>query len=53
MIPHPWFRWFAWRPVVTEDRGVRWLRFVYRRRQWGKDMPGMPLVSWWRHRVEL
>lgn len=27
-----WFRWFAWHPVKTVDRGWRWLRFVNRRR---------------------
>lgn len=27
-----WFRWFAWRPVETIDRGWRWLRPVWRRR---------------------
>lgn len=28
----PSFRWFAYRPVWTQDRGLRWLRLVYRRR---------------------
>ena len=28
----PAFRWFAWRPVRTQDRGWRWLRKVWRRR---------------------
>jgi hypothetical protein len=27
-----WYRWFAWRPVETVDRGTQWLRFVHRRR---------------------
>ena len=27
-----WFRWFAWRPVHTVDRGWRWLRVVHKRR---------------------
>jgi len=27
-----WYRWFAWRPVETVDRGRQWLRFVHRRR---------------------
>lgn len=27
-----WWRWFAWRPVETVDRGWVWLRVVYRRR---------------------
>jgi hypothetical protein len=28
----PWVRWFAWRPVNTEDYGLQWLRYVYKRR---------------------
>ena len=28
----PWFRWFAWRPVETADRGWQWLRVVNCRR---------------------
>ena len=24
----PWHRWFAWRPVLTEQHGWRWLRVV-------------------------
>ncbi len=28
----PVFRWFAWHPTNTEDRGWRWLTFVNRRR---------------------
>ena len=27
-----WFRWFAWKPVETVDRGWRWLRPVWKRR---------------------
>ncbi len=27
-----WFRWFAWHPVETVDRGWQWLRVVNRRR---------------------
>ena len=32
-----WFRWFAWRPVETVDRGWRWMRPVWRRRIAKKD----------------
>jgi len=28
----PWWRWFAWRPIRTLDRGWVWLRPVWRRR---------------------
>lgn len=27
-----WWRWFAWRPVESVDRGWVWLRPVWRRR---------------------
>jgi hypothetical protein len=27
-----WYRWFAWHPVETADRGWRWLLPVWRRR---------------------
>ena len=27
----PWFRWFAWFPVWTHDRGTIWLRMVWKR----------------------
>ena len=26
-----WHRWFAWKPVYTVDRGMRWLIFVWKR----------------------
>jgi hypothetical protein len=45
------FRWFAWRPVWTVDRGWTWLRYV-----WRKHVPpvlGVPGAVWtWEHRVE-
>jgi hypothetical protein len=41
----PWFRWYAWRPVRTEDRGWRWLRFVWRRRCQSHDYLDGPTVS--------
>lgn len=27
-----WWQWFAWRPTDTVDRGLVWLRPVWRRR---------------------
>ena len=37
----PWFRWFAWRPTLTVDRGWRWLRPVWKRRIGKHDyLPG-------------
>lgn len=33
----PTFRWFAWRPVFTRDRGWRWLRMVNRHRVFYDD----------------
>lgn len=42
----PWFRWFAWHPVKTADRGWRWLRPVWRcRYQTKMSLPG-PTYQW-------
>lgn len=47
----PWFRWFAWRPVFTTDRGWRWLRPVWRRRYQAKlHLPG-PVTQWFTSQV--
>jgi hypothetical protein len=46
-----WFRWFAWHPVWTTDRGWRWLRVV-----WRCHTPPPPIqgADWYfEHRVEL
>jgi len=40
-----WYRWFAWRPVQTLDRGWRWLRPVWRRRVMLK--PSLPGSGMW------
>ncbi|KAB2808330.1 hypothetical protein F9L07_22710 [Pimelobacter simplex] len=46
------FRWFAWHPVHTGDRGWRWLRPVWRQRYQTKvHLPG-PIHQWWHHDVE-
>ena len=47
----PTFRWFAWHPVWTEDRGWRWLRFVWRRR-WYLDLVDQAAHASWVHVVE-
>ena len=49
----PWFRWFAWRPVHTLDRGWRWMRPVWRRRCMLHDyLPdGGAGEFWWQHVV--
>lgn len=47
----PWHRWFAWRPVRTVDRGLRWLRPLWRRRYQTKGhLPG-PTYHWFHHAV--
>ena len=46
------FRWFAWRPVWTYDRGWVWLRPVWRRHEPPRDIPGVPTCWTWSHRVE-
>lgn len=52
---HPtgeWYRWFAWRPTRTLDRGWRWLRFVWKRPcQKDIDLPG-PITTWFQTVVE-
>lgn len=48
----PWFRWFAWRPVRTMDRGWRWLRPVWRRRYQSKSHLQGPMFQWFHHVVE-
>lgn len=35
------YRWFAWYPVSTTDRGLRWMQFVYKRKYCPHDyLPG-------------
>lgn len=52
------FRWFAWHPVDTGDRGWRWLRFVWRQRVWYKRMGPDAMDfryydgSYWLYRVD-
>lgn len=48
----PAFRWFAWRPVWTDDRGWRWLRMVWRRRFF-PSLDGQPAMSWFVHSVDV
>lgn len=47
----PAFRWFAWRPAWTDDRGWRWLRPVWRRRLY-LDLMGQPAMAWFVHSVD-
>ncbi len=47
----PWFRWFAWRPVCTTDRGWRWLRPVWRRRYQTKPHLSGPVMCWFNESV--
>lgn len=48
----PEFRWFAWHPVDTDDRGWRWLRMVWRRREYNHvPFPGLADFRSWAHRV--
>ena len=41
-----WYRWFAWRPVRTLDRGWRWLRVVHRRRVQTHAFLDGPVLTW-------
>lgn len=50
----PWFRWFAWRPVHTVDRGWRWMRPVWRRRvQKHHYLPGGGRDFWFQVAVSI
>lgn len=41
------FRWFAWHPVRTDDRGWRWLRAVWRKRYYFPiGLPDAPDPIW-------
>lgn len=43
----PWHRWYAWRPVQTEQHGWRWLRTVQRARYYFPDwLHGAPGPIW-------
>lgn len=48
----PWFRWFAWHPVRTDDRGWRWLRPVWRRRMQSHEYLDGPIVTDWQTVVD-
>lgn len=48
----PWFRWFAWHPVRTDDRGWRWLRPVWRRRMQTHDYLDGPTLTDWQSVVD-
>jgi hypothetical protein len=46
-----WYRWFAWRPIETVDRGTQWLRFVYRRRIYKHQYLDGGADWWFQHAV--
>lgn len=48
-----WYRWFAWHPVETVDRGWRWMTVVNRRRIHKKQhLDGGP-DFWFQHAVKV
>ncbi len=47
-----WWRWYAWYPVRTLDRGWRWLCWIERRALVTKpNLPGPIGDPWHQHRV--
>jgi hypothetical protein len=48
-----WFRWFAWRPVDTVDRGWRWLVVVHRRRIHKHQYLSGGMDWWFQHAVKV
>lgn len=49
----PWWRWFAWRPVETVDRGKVWLRLVWRRRIHKHQYLNGGRDFWFQHAVNI
>ena len=53
MSYEPWFCWFAWHLVDTKDRGWRWLRILWRRKEYQPlGIPYSPSYLWI-HRCSL
>lgn len=48
-----WYRWFAWRPVETVDRGKQWLRIVNRRRIHKYHFLDGGADFWFQHAVKI
>jgi hypothetical protein len=44
----PAHQWFAWHPVDTADHGWKWLRKVWRQREY-IDLDMGPIFREWRH----
>lgn len=47
-----WWRWFAWYPVDTADRGWVWLRWTYRRRIIKHDYLPIGGDLWFQHAID-
>lgn len=48
----PWYRYFAWKPVHTADRGTVWGRKVWRRRVMKKTFLFGGPDFWFQHCVD-
>lgn len=48
-----WYRWFAWRPVNTVDRGWRWLKVVNCRRIYKHQFLDGGPDFWFQYAVDL
>jgi len=48
-----WYRWFAWRPVNTLDRGWVWLRTVNRRRCQVNPWVEVGTDFWFQHAIDI
>lgn len=50
----PWHRWFAWRPVETLDRGVQWMRPLWRRRiHIYAHLDMRSGNAWWQYAIDI
>jgi len=48
-----WYRWFAWRPVETVDRGWQWMRPVWKRRIYRHAYLFRGPEFWFQHAVQV
>jgi len=48
----PEYRWFAWYPVYTADRGMRWFSFVFKRKYGLHSYLSIPMGNFFMYSVE-
>ena len=46
-----WYRYFAWRPISTLDRGYRWFWIVWKRKCQPHEYLSGPMTPFYQHRA--